>query len=252
MRLCRVDHEPFCAYSCSIDSSLPGQQERGECIVLETRHQVKMQDPSAMMTFPSIPMPTKEEWDHLQRLCPNILELCSVFASADVKTAWDLHIGDILGAAKDEGVPGAAAHVQIRALFNAKPTAKAPARRNISYIIILSKSLLDKIDPGRTMTAAECRAAGVSCIHESLQQPVDPRRLVSTKVCTTTMPLGVQPLTLRMAVVWPTPSSPPPGARFVLTAIVKAQRPPPAIGIDICIPARGLSCAPLYGETAIN
>ena len=80
-------------------------------------------------------------------------------ASADVKTAWDLHIGDMLGAAKDQGVSGAAAHVQIRALFNAKPTAKAPSRRNISYIIMPSKSLLDQIDPERTMTAAECRAA---------------------------------------------------------------------------------------------
>jgi hypothetical protein len=50
-----------------------------------------------------IRMPTKEEWDH------NILELCTVFASADVKTAWDLHIGDMLGAAKEEGVTGAAA-----------------------------------------------------------------------------------------------------------------------------------------------
>ena len=91
-----------------------------------------------------------------------------------------------------------------------------------------------------------------AAINESLQQPVDPRRLVSTKVCTTTMPLRVQPLTSRMAVVWPSPSSPPPGTRFVLTAIVQAQRPPPAIGIDICIPARGLSCVPLYGKTAIN
>jgi hypothetical protein len=89
---------------------------------------------SAMFTFPSIPMPTKKEWDHLQRplACPNILELCTVFASADVKTAWDLFIGDILGAAKDEGVTGAAAHVQIRALFDNKPTAKAPPRRNIT------------------------------------------------------------------------------------------------------------------------
>ncbi len=83
---------------------------------------------SAMFTFPSIPMPTKEEWDHLQRLCPNILELRTVFASADVKTAWDLHIGDILGAAKDENVTGAAAHVQIRALFNTKPTATSGGR----------------------------------------------------------------------------------------------------------------------------
>ena len=90
---------------------------------------------------------------------------------------------------------------------------------------------------------------------ESLQQPVDPRRLVSSKVCTTSMSVRVQPLTTRMAVVWPTPSSPPPGTWFVLPAIIQAQRPPPAIGIDICIPARGmssLSCMPLLGLTAIN
>jgi hypothetical protein len=114
---------------------------------------------SAMFTFPSIPMPIKMEWDHLESLDPNILELATVYASADVKTAWDLHIGDILGADKDEGVTGATAHVQIRALFDAKPTAKAPPRRNISYFIIPSKSLIDRIDPERKMTAAECRAA---------------------------------------------------------------------------------------------
>ena len=35
---------------------------------------------SAIFTFPSIPVPTKEEWNHVESLRPNILELCTVFA----------------------------------------------------------------------------------------------------------------------------------------------------------------------------
>ncbi len=40
-----------------------------------------------------------------------------------------------------------------------KTTAKAPPRRNILYVIILSESLLDKIDQHCKMTVAELRAA---------------------------------------------------------------------------------------------
>ncbi len=56
-------------------------------------------------------------------------------------------------------VTGSAAHVQIRALFNKKPTAKPPPRRNIHYVIIPSKRLLDKVDQDRKMTVAELCAA---------------------------------------------------------------------------------------------
>ena len=80
---------------------------------------------------------------------------------------------------------------------------------------------------------------------ESLQRPVDPLKLVATKVSTSTMPWRVPTLTSRTAVAWPCPSSPPPGAKFVIAAIVQAQRPPPALGIDFCIPTRGMSHMPL-------
>ena len=121
---------------------------------------------SAMFTFPSIPVPTKEEWNHVESLRPNILELCTVFARPDIKAAWDLHIQDMLEAAEEEGVADSAAHVQIRALFNKTRNTKAPPRTNISYIIMPSMSLLNKIDsdPARKMTAAECREA----IHDDL------------------------------------------------------------------------------------
>jgi hypothetical protein len=85
-----------------------------------------------------------------------------------------------------------------------------------------------------------------AAIDASLQKPVDPLKLVGTNVRTTTMPLRVQSLTSRMAVGWPSTSSPPPGAWFVLAAIVQAQRPPPALGIDILIPARGMFYMPLF------
>ena len=117
-----------------------------------------------MFTFPSIPVPTKEEWIHVDSLRPNILELCTVFARPDVKAAWDVHIHDIREAAEEEGVLDSPAHVQIRALFNKKPTAKAPPRTNISYIIIPATDLLDKIDLDRKMTAVECLEA----IHDDL------------------------------------------------------------------------------------
>ena len=54
----------------------------------------------AMFTFPSLPVPTKEEWNHVESLRPNILELCTVFARADIKAAWDLHIQEILEASE--------------------------------------------------------------------------------------------------------------------------------------------------------
>jgi hypothetical protein len=47
----------------------------------------------------------------------------------------------------------------VPALFDKKPTAKPPPRRNISYVIMPSSSLLNKIDPARTMTPAQCLAA---------------------------------------------------------------------------------------------
>ncbi len=92
----------------------------------------------------------------MQSLRRNILELCTVFARPDVKAAWDLHIHDILVAAEEEGV---ADSVQIRALFNTKPNAKAPPRTNISYIIMPSMSLLNRVDSDQKMTVAECLEA---------------------------------------------------------------------------------------------
>ncbi len=86
---------------------------------------------SAMFNFPSLPVPTKDEWNHVESLHPNILELCTVFARPDIKAAWDLHIQDMLEAAEEEGLADSAAHVQIRALFNTKHNAKAPPRTNI-------------------------------------------------------------------------------------------------------------------------
>ena len=56
---------------------------------------------SMMYTFPSIPVPTKEEWNHVQSLRPNILELCTVFARPDAKAAWNSHIQEMLVAAGD-------------------------------------------------------------------------------------------------------------------------------------------------------
>ena len=82
-----------------------------------------------------------------------------------------------------------------------------------------------------------------AAIDASLQKPVDPQRLVGSKVHTgtCTMPLLAQPLTSCTAVVWPSTSSPHPGPRRVLTASVEAQRPTPHLGTDVRIPARGMS-----------
>ena len=104
----------------------------------------------------------------MESLRPNILELCTVFARADIKAAWDLHIQEMLEAAKEEGAEitqaGTRAHVQIRALFNKKHNTKAPPRTNISYITMPSMSLLNQIDSEEKMTAAECLEA----IHDNV------------------------------------------------------------------------------------
>jgi hypothetical protein len=65
----------------------------------------------------------------------------------------------MLDAAEEEGILDSAAHVQIRALFNKKHTAKAPPSSNILYIIMLSSSLLNKIDSERNMSAVDCLEA---------------------------------------------------------------------------------------------
>jgi hypothetical protein len=98
----------------------------------------------------------------------------------------------------------------------------------------------------RSHTKAKIRRAEdqllKAAIDESLQKPVDPRKLASSKVHTATIPLLAQPLTASTAVAWPSTSSPPPGARLVLSASVQAQRPPPHLGSDVHIPARGMCC----------
>ncbi len=86
---------------------------------------------SMMFSFPSLPVPTMEEWKHLDSLRPNILQLCTVFARPEIKAAWKSHIHDMLEAAEEEGVLNSAAHMQIRALFHKKHTAKQPPRKNI-------------------------------------------------------------------------------------------------------------------------
>ena len=45
-------------------------------------------------------------------------------------------------------------------------------------------------------------------LDESFKKPVDPLKLVGTKVHTTTMPLRAQPLTSGAAVGWPSTASP--------------------------------------------
>ena len=138
------------------------------------RKDTKTRSKTAMFTFPVIPVPIKEEWNHVASLRPNILELCTVFARPDIKSAWASHIHDMLEAAEEEGVADSPAHVQIRALFNKKHNAQAPPRTNISYIIMPSMSLLNRIDPDRQMTAAECLEAihdDVARFDEMLQNP---------------------------------------------------------------------------------
>ena len=49
------------------------------------RKDTKTRSKTAMFTFPVIPVPIKEEWNHVASLRPNILELCTVFARPDVK-----------------------------------------------------------------------------------------------------------------------------------------------------------------------
>jgi hypothetical protein len=94
----------------------------------------------AMSTFPSLPVPTKEEWNHVESLRPNILELCTVFARPEIKAEWDLHIQDMVEAAEEEGAETTSVHVQIRALFNKKHKAKPPPRTNFTHIIMQAMS----------------------------------------------------------------------------------------------------------------
>ncbi len=95
---------------------------------------------------------------------PNILEMCTVFARPEVKAAWEVYIQDIVQTAEEPGVANSSAHMQIRALFTAKPKAKAPFRNSISYIIMPSTKYLGTIDPERRMTVqVHCRSAVRPC-----------------------------------------------------------------------------------------
>ena len=72
------------------------------------------------------------------------------------------------------------------------------------------------------------------------------QKSVATKVHTMTMqPLRAQTLTSCTAVGAPSQTNPPVCAWFVLAAIVQAQRPPLALGLDFGIPARGMYHMPL-------
>ena len=131
---CRVDLELGGTFSGPVDSSLLCNKSKEQASHWRSKTEKRCKTSRAMFTFPSIPMPSKEEWVHLESLCHNILELCTVYARADVKTDGDRHIGGMLVAAEEEGVTGSAAHVQIRALFNKKPTPEPPPRRNFLYV----------------------------------------------------------------------------------------------------------------------
>ena len=83
MRHCRVDNDS--TSSLAVLSVIPSllrflnnkSKEQASYWMKDTRATVHTG--RAMFTFPSLPVPTKEEWNHVESLRPNILELCTVF-----------------------------------------------------------------------------------------------------------------------------------------------------------------------------
>jgi hypothetical protein len=69
----------------------------------------------AKYTFPSIPVPVREDWNHLDAMHPWTLELASIPASQEVKEAWALAMLD-LGTATDDGDSLAPLHMRIAVL----------------------------------------------------------------------------------------------------------------------------------------
>jgi hypothetical protein len=103
--------------------------------------------PCAVYNFPTIPVPIKEDWVHVESLRPNILDLCSVFASLETKQVWEAYLQEIADAAAEDLLSDSPVHEQIRAMFIKKPKAKPPPRSSILYIIMPSTKYLDSVDP---------------------------------------------------------------------------------------------------------
>jgi hypothetical protein len=75
-----------------------------------------------------------------------------------------------------------------------------------------------------------------AAVNESLQRPVDPLKLVGSKVHTFTMPflaLHLTRLTSCLAVIWPSSSSSPSGTRLELSATVQAPRAAHSAATDV-------------------
>ena len=125
----------------------------------EEREHDRARVSSAVYNFPTIPVPIKEDWVHLESLRPNILELCTLFASLETKQVWDAYMQEIADAASEDHLSDSPVHEQIRAMFLKKPNAKPPPRRQIMYIIMPSTKYLDAVDPRRDMSTEELRVA---------------------------------------------------------------------------------------------
>jgi len=105
-------------------------------------------------TFPSLPWPIREDWNHLEDLHPFVLELSYADGPAQYKDTWRKSMRLIRTLDGVESMTPV--HEKIRLLHESESIA-LPPRTNLVSIVIPSSRLLDKLDPQREKSIDELR-----------------------------------------------------------------------------------------------
>ena len=73
-----------------------------------------------MYSFPALPSPIKKDWNHVQGLHPQVLQMCRVSASDETQGTWVAVMHDLSEAAKARGLTGEPPHLPIQSLHALK------------------------------------------------------------------------------------------------------------------------------------
>ena len=105
-------------------------------------------------TFPSMPWPIREDWNHLEQMHPYVLELSYADGGAESKDTWRKTMRSIRTMPGME--PLTPVHEKI-SMLHEEGGITLPPRTTLTSIVLPSTRLLDHLDESRTMSLDDLR-----------------------------------------------------------------------------------------------